>query len=125
MAELEFTNPSKPLPMRDAARILGFGEDVAAARRLSYLVRKKENETGAQIIIGGGRRGKRMMVTLGALRAHYAELVSDDVYVGSIIRELWQSIEDKVAADHKYIRNLGARVRALEMKQKSCESNRS
>ncbi len=94
--------------------MLGFGSDRAAARRLVYLLRKREAETGNKIIQGGGGRGCRLYVTLGALRRSYSDIVDDGHYVSIIVQEMQQWVRDQMASQRHYLRSLTQRVKKLE-----------
>jgi len=107
---------SKQLTMSEAAETLGFGLDRAAARRLVYVLRRRECETGNKIIQGGGGKGKRLYVTLGTLRRDYSELVDDGHYLSVIIRETQQWVRDQLASHRHYSRQLAQRIKALEEK---------
>ncbi len=103
---------SQPLSMRQAASRLGFGDSVPAARKLTRLVRKREQEIGKKILIGGGR-GRRIYITIAALRKHYDDLVDEGGYLNKVLDDLKSWITDEVKVLQGRDRVLGANIRKL------------
>jgi hypothetical protein len=114
---------SKPMPLVEAARELGIGSDESAARRLAYMIRKRERETGKKILIGGGR-GVKLMVTVAALRKHFDDLVDDRSYLARIVDEAMSEFQDDIAALKMRDKALAAEIRELKKLAKRCEASR-
>jgi len=97
--------PSRPLTLRQAATLFGFGDDRAAARRLFRLVRRRELELGHPIMIQA-RPGGCYLLTLAALRRHFSELVDEGGYYQAVLHDTVEWVEAELACVRAELRSL-------------------
>lgn len=87
-----------PISVRRAAELLGFkGEARTAERRLRRFIRRRERVTGETILVRVGTdRKERHLVMLPLLRQHCPELFDTRAEAEELLREQFESIEDKL-----------------------------
>lgn len=103
---------SKPLTMRQAAAELGLGDDPPAGRRLARLIRKREQETGKKILLGGGA-GRRLLVTKASLRKHFDDLCDEGGFFNQVLKEQRDWVRDEVKVLEGRDKALAASIRAV------------
>jgi hypothetical protein len=101
------------MTMREAAQEIGMGDSPQAARRLGYLIRKREAEIGKRIMIGGGQ-GRANKVTVAALRRHFDDLVDDQSYFARIVSEAVDEIREDMLELRGRLKALAAEFRKLK-----------
>jgi len=102
---------SRPLTMGQLCEQMGIAEDPGAPRRMARLIRRREREIQKKILVGGGQ-GRKLTVTIAALRKSCPDLVDEIAIVSDIIEEYLGEMNGKLRELKLRDGHLAASIRA-------------
>ena len=99
------------LTLRQAAQFLGINPTRNALDRLRRMLRARESNLGAEILVQVGEGpGARLRVTIAALRRHCPELFSDEDDIYRAISDMSQKLTCEIENLHVRMSKLEARL---------------
>ncbi len=102
---------SAPMTPRELAQHLGWPTDRKGIKKLIRCIKRKERALGQQIF--WRLPDRRLQTTVAVLRYHMPELIETRDEVSEKLKEMVESLEEKIAALARTDRVIGANVRRL------------
>ena len=120
---MSFEQARRLLTCRQAAvAVLGWADTRASGQKMLRVVKRRERQTGVNILVKDGGATSPFLITEARLRDHFPELFSKRNEVARLLKQQLEDVNDKLAELKLRDNALAASIRDLRSDVRKLES---